>query len=160
MIKQRQIKIFYYAEGIGNLELEHHQLADMIQMEGRFLREDEQPKTIYQTHSVNLKLYPNRTYNSWAEMFEKEFHTVITRNEFLEQKEGRDKQILEWVFNQAEGRKFSTKELATAIEMKDQSNLRNKYLNPMLVKRYVQSITEKWIKYFSLTEWLKKLETR
>ena len=38
-------------EGIGYLELEHHQLADMIQMEGRFLREDKQPKTIYRTHS-------------------------------------------------------------------------------------------------------------
>ena len=93
-------------------------------------------------------------------MFEKEFRAVITRSEFLEQKEGKEKQILDWIFNQAKNRKFSTKELTKAVEMKDQSNLRNKYLNPMVETRYLQSTIEKRIKYFSLTEWLKKLETR
>lgn len=53
----------------------------MIQMEGRFLREDSQFKTIYRTHPVNIKPYPGRVYRSWEDCFFQEFYQVITTEE-------------------------------------------------------------------------------
>ena len=106
------------------------------QMEGRFLREDSIFKTIYRTHSVNIKPLPNRLFISWKDLFFKEFHQVITGDEFLQEfasqkpanKLCRKQEILQWIRDNAMGKSFTTKDILQQVKI-DKKNMRNKKNN-------------------------------
>ena len=86
----------------------------MIQMEGRFLREDSQFKTIYRTHPVNIKPYPGRVYRSWEDCFFQEFYQVITTEELMEELTEKQQEIVNWIVTNAGDREFTSPELAQA----------------------------------------------
>jgi len=68
---------------VAKMEVEHSQVADMIQTEGRFLREDQVHKTIYRTHNVKMKPAPTRIYQTSKVMFEQEFNDQVDAVDLL-----------------------------------------------------------------------------
>ena len=100
---------YLYDEPIVELELEHTQVADMIQTEGRFLREDKMHKTIYRTHNVNIRPYPTRVYKSWQGLFRYEFAPCVPPEAWLT---GKKLEVCEWV-KQSDG--FTAKELTEGV---------------------------------------------
>ena len=139
----------------------------MKQMEGRFLREDSIFKTIYRTHSANIKLLPNRLYISWEDLFFKEFHQIITGDEFLQEfapKElakapARELEIWQWIRDNAMDRSFTTKDILQQIKI-DKKNMRNKYLNEFEKSGYLDSEIQGQTKHFKLKDWIKMLLDR
>ena len=155
----RNYKVYRYQDELGNLELKHGQEGDMIQMEGRFLREDEKFRTIYRTHPVNIKPYPGRVYSSWEDGFFKAFYQVITKDELMEELSPKTQQIVNWIVTNAKDREFTSPELARAIDM-DTSNMRSKYLMPMVWKGYLKEEKRGNRKYFKLHQLLKTVLER
>ena len=155
----RNYKVYRYQDELGNLELKHGQEGDMIQMEGRFLREDEKFRTIYRTHPVNIKPYLGRVYSSWEDGFFKAFYQVITKDELMEELSPKTQQIVNWLVTNAKDREFTSPELSRAIDM-DTSNLRNKYLTPMVWKGYLKEEKRGNRKYFKLHQLLKAVLER
>ena len=131
----------------------------MIQMEGRFLREDSQFKTIYRTHPVNIKPYPGRVYRSWEDCFFQEFYQVITREELMEELTEKQQEIVNWIVTNAGDREFTSPELAQAINL-DTSNMREKYLMPMVWKRLLEDEKRGNRKYFKLHQMFKAVLER
>ena len=163
----KEYEVYRYSEDIGNLELTHGSEADMKQMEGRFLREDSIFKTIYRTHSVNIKPLPNRLYTSWKDLFFKEFHQVITGDEFLQEfspketaKKGcRKQEIWQWIRDNAMDKSFTSKDILQKIKI-DKKNMRNKYLNEFEKGGYLDSEIQGQTKHFKLKDWIKMLLDR
>ena len=139
----------------------------MKQMEGRFLREDSIFKTIYRTHSVNIKPLPNRLFISWKDLFFKEFHQVINGDEFLQEfafqrpakKLCRKQEILQWIRDNSLGKSFTTKDVLEQIKI-DKGNMRNKYLNEFEKGGYLNSEIQGQTKHFKLKDWVKVLLDR
>ena len=136
--KIKEYEVYRYSEDIGNLELTHGSEADMKQMEGRFPREDSIFKTIYRTHSVNIKPLPNRLYTSWKNLFLKEFHQIITGDEFLQGFTLKGQEIWQWIRDNSLDKSFTTKDISEQIKM-DKENMRNKYLNEFEKGGYLNS---------------------
>ena len=165
--KIKEYEVYRYSEDIVNLELTHGSEADMKQMEGRFPREDSIFKTIYHTHSVNIKPLPNRLYTSWKDLFLKEFHQVITGDEFLQEfspkepakKLCRKQEILQWIRDNAMGKSFTTKDILQQVKI-DKKNMRNKYLNEFEKSGYLDSEIQGQTKHFKLKDWVKVLLDR
>ena len=118
---------------LAKMEVEHSQVADMIQTEGRFLREDLVHKTIYRTHNVKMKPAPTRIYKTWKVMFEQEFNDQVDAVDLLTKTE---RKILNWIKENQNQTEFTTKEISEKMEM-DQDNIR-KYLNRMVEVRVLK----------------------
>ena len=118
---------------VAKMEVEHSQVADMIQTEGRFLREDQVHKTIYRTHNVKMKPEPTRIYQTWKVMFEQEFNDQVDAVDLLTKTE---RNILNWIKENRNQTEFTTKEVSEQMEM-DQDNIR-KYLNRMVEVRVLK----------------------
>ena len=118
---------------VAKMEVEHSQVADMIQTEGRFLREDQVHKTIYRTHNVKMKPEPTRIYQTWKVMFEQEFNDQVDAVDLLTKTE---RNILNWIKVNRNQTEFTTKEVSEQMEM-DQDNIR-KYLNRMVEVRVLK----------------------
>ena len=129
------------------------------QMEGRFLREDSIFKTIYRTHSVNIKLLPNRLFTRWKDLFLKEFHQIITRGEFLQGFTPKGQEIWQWIRDNSLGKSFTAKDISEQIKM-DKENMRNKYLNEFEKGGYLNSEIQGQTKHFKLKDWVKVLLDR
>ena len=128
-------------------------------MEGRFLREDEKFKTIYRTHPVNVKPYAGRVYSSWEDCFCKEFYQIITREELMEELTEKQQEIVNWIVTNAKDREFTSPELAKVIDM-DTSNMRSKYLMPMVWKGLLEDEKRGNRKYFKLHQMFKAVLER
>ena len=157
--KIKEYEVYRYSEDIGNLELTHGSEADMKQMEGRFLREDSIFKTIYRTHSVNIKPLPNRLFTRWKDLFLKEFHQIITRGEFLQGFTPKGQEIWQWIRDNSLGKSFTAKDISEQIKM-DKENMRNKYLNEFEKGGYLNSEIQGPTKHFKLKDWVKVLLDR
>ena len=127
-----QTKSLVWKHPLAKMEVDHNQVADMIQTEGRFLREDEIHKTIYRTHNVIFQPYPIRVYQSWKMMLEQEFEDYISPLELLKPKE---KKIHDWIQDNYNGIEFTVNEISNDMDL-DPDNMRNKYLK-RLVELYL-----------------------
>ena len=112
---------------VAKMEVEHSQVADMIQTEGRFLREDQVHKTIYRTHNVKMKPEPTRIYQTSKVMFEQEFNDQVDAVDLLTKTE---QKILNWIKVNRNQSEFTVKEVSEQMDS-DQDNIR-KYLNRMV----------------------------
>ena len=128
-------------------------------MEGRFLREDSQFKTNYRTHPVIIKPYPGRVYRSWEDCFFQEFYQVITTEELMEELTEKQQEAMNWILTNAGDREFTSPELAQAIDM-DTSNMRSKYLMPMVWKGLLEDVKRGGRKYFKLHQMFKAILER
>ena len=118
---------------VAKMEVEHSQVADMIQTEGRFLREDQVHKTIYRTHNVKMKPEPTRIYQTSKVMFEQEFNDQVDAVDLLTKTE---QKILNWIKVNRNQSEFTVKEVSEQMDS-DQDNIR-KYLNRMVEVRVLK----------------------
>ena len=118
---------YVYDDSTVELEIEHTQTADMIQTEGRFLREEKVYKVIYRTHNVNIPPRPTRVYKSWQGLFKFEFAPYVPPEAWLM---GKASEIWEWIKANTGDKEFTADEVAKGIGM-NTDDIRNKYLNQL-----------------------------
>ena len=127
---QRQLKAnsLIWKHPLAQMEVDHTQIANMIQTEARFVREDEIHKTIYRTHTVIFQPYPTRIYQSWKLMFEQEFEDYISPLDLLKPKE---REIYDWIKENYNHQEFSVNDISDGLNL-DQDNIRSKYLKKLV----------------------------
>jgi len=124
----------YVYDALTELELEHTQIADMVQTIGRFLREEAIYKVIYLTHNVNVEPYPSRVYRSWEALFQYEFAPYVPPDAWLT---GKAADAWEWIKENVTGATFTADDVAQGVEMS------------------VQNITRRHLKHFTSTGLIK-----
>lgn len=99
-----------YTYGIDEVDLfiEATQQADLIQAEGRILRGEDTPKTIYRLHNVNVEPYADQVYKSWASLLKGEFGYAEISGKMAE--------VLNWITeNTKPGDEFTTRVICEAV---------------------------------------------
>ena len=110
--KEYMIERYIHPDPAVRTYIEATQEGDIMQAEGRILRGEDTPKTIYRLHNVNIKPYPTKVYKSWESLMSHEFG--IEKNGTIVK--GKLKQVLDWVQdNRVVSQTFSTKEVAKAL---------------------------------------------
>jgi hypothetical protein len=119
---------YVYDDPTVELELEHTQTADVIQTEGRFLREEQVYKVIYRTHNVNIPPYPTRVYRSWQALFKYEFAPYVPPEAWLT---GKAAEVWEWIQDNVADVEFTADDVAQGMGMSVQ-NVAQRYLKHFL----------------------------
>jgi len=132
--KQLKANCLIWKDWLAQMEVDHTQIANMIQTEARFLREDEIHKTIYRTHTVRFEPYPTRIYQSWKLMLEQEFEDYISPLDVLKPKE---KEIYDWIKANYNYLEFKVKDISNGMNL-DQDNVRTKYLKKLVDLRLLE----------------------
>jgi len=116
----------YVYNALTELEVWHTQIADMVQTEGRFLREEHTHKTVYRTHNVNITPYPTRVYRSWKALFEYEFGPFVPPEAWLT---GKTSDVWTWV-KENDG-EFTTSDVSKVadVQMRD---VKRRYLKHLI----------------------------
>ena len=118
---------YVYDDPIVEMELEHTQIAGMIQTEGRFLREEHFHKVFYRSHNVNIPPYPTRVYRSWQALFQYEFAPYVPPEAWLT---GKAADVWKWIESIGD-REFTTSEIAQAVKVPLRA-IKHRYLEPLL----------------------------
>jgi len=108
--------------------------AVLIQGEGRVLRGEDLPLTIYRLHNVNIKPYPDAVYSSWKGMFLGEFG-------FAELK-GRTKEVWDWILNHANHESFAVSQIANALGC-DRKNIKRRAFQTLLKLNRIKELQAK-----------------
>jgi len=116
----------YVYDALTELEVWHTQIADMVQTEGRFLREEHTHKTIYRTHNVNITPFPTRVYRSWKALFQYEFGPFVPPEAWLT---GKTSDVWTWI-KENDG-EFTTSDVANDLDMSI-ANIKHRYLKHLL----------------------------
>ena len=118
---------YVYDDPIVEMELEHTQIASMIQTEGRFLREELFHKVFYRSHNVNIPPYPTRVYRSWQALFQYEFAPYVPPEAWLT---GKAAEVWQWIESIGD-REFTTSEVAQAVKV-PLRNVRCRFLDHLI----------------------------
>jgi len=129
--KKYTVKRYVHEDESVRLYIEANQEADIRQAEGRILRGEDTPKTIYRLHNVNVKPYPDRIYKSWNTLFEGEFG-------YREMK-GKLAKVWQWIVENKEiGEEFTSQEVCEAIGGYAR-DLNRRYMNQLEELGYIES---------------------
>lgn len=123
---------------IVEMELEHTQIADVIQTEGRYLREIDFHKTFYRTYSMNIPPFPSRIYLKWETLFKYEFAPYVPAEAWLE---GKMAEVWDWIQDNIRDKEFATDEVAQGLKM-DVNHIRNRYLDEFVSIGLLEVITD------------------
>ena len=104
---------YVYDDPIVEMELEHTQIASMIQTEGRFFREEHFHKVLYRSHNVNIPPYPTRVYRSWQALFQYEFAPYVPPEAWLT---GKAADVWKWIKDNVQGVEFTSEMVARGIK--------------------------------------------
>lgn len=118
---------YVYDDPIVEMELEHTQIASMIQTEGRFFREEHFHKVLYRSHNVNIPPYPTRVYRSWQALFQYEFAPYVPPEAWLT---GKAADVWKWIESIGD-REFTTSEVAQAVKV-PLRNVRCRFLDHLI----------------------------
>jgi hypothetical protein len=115
---------YVYDDPIVEMELEHTQIASMIQTEGRFFREEHFHKVLYRSHNVNIPPYPTRVYRSWQALFQYEFAPYVPPEAWLT---GKAAEVWKWIKENVMDVEFTADVVARGMKM-DVRNVTRKHL--------------------------------
>jgi len=126
---------YVYDDPIVEMELEHTQIASMIQTEGRFFREEHFHKVLYRSHNVNIPPYPTRVYRSWQALFQYEFAPYVPPEAWLT---GKAADVWKWIESIGD-REFTTSEVAQVAKV-PLYNVKRRFLNNLVSVGLIETI--------------------
>lgn len=127
---------YVYDDPIVEMELEHTQIASMIQTEGRFFREEHFHKVLYRSHNVNIPPYPTRVYRSWQALFQYEFAPYVPPEAWLT---GKDADVWKWIKDNVQGVEFTSEVVARGVKASVQ-NTTHRHLKNLIENGCVQIV--------------------
>ena len=112
--------------------IENNEYADIMQAEGRILRGQDTPKTIYRLHNVNIRPYPDRVYKTWSQMLKSEF----SQQELI----GKVSEVRNWIMdNKSIDQEFTITEIVNAVGG-HKNNIANRYLKSLELLGYIEKV--------------------
>ena len=117
------------------LLMESTQEADIVQSEGRILRGEDTPKTIYRLHNVNVKPYPDKVYKSWSQLLKTEFSQQELTGKIL--------QVWNWITdNKKVGEELTATDVINGVGG-HRNNIASRYLKGLELLGYIEKVIGK-----------------